>query len=381
MRRLLATGLTALIPLALTACSDTADPHSGAAVTKTALADARASVETYYAGTLTEPATDGPAPKAGVKVALISCGQISAGCAVPAEAAQKAAEELGWSLSVYDGKLDPTSFNRGIREAVAEKVDAIILDSIDCGPVSQSLKLAKAEGIKIYGFYAFDCDDPAYGGEAMFDGSTDYGQPFGTDYAALSRSVGKVMADYAIAKTDGKAQVLEFTLGDIVFSKYVKEGFEDRLATCGGCKIVADVPYVGADLGPALTGKAQSALVANPTANVVVVPVDAAAGFMAPAIAAAQARRDLLAIGGEGLAPNRALIENAKGQDVALYSPPEWMGMAALDGVNRILQGQPVGVSGLGQILVDREHNLDPDGTVPLPVDYEAAYRKAWGLR
>jgi hypothetical protein len=36
--------------------------------------------------------------------------------------------------------------------------------------------------------------------------------------------------------------------------------------------------------------------------------------------------------------------------------------------------------TGIGIQLVDRDHNLTPSGAVPSTVDFEAIYKKAWGV-
>ena len=318
----------------------------------------------------------------GIKVALISCGQVTDSCAAPAAAARDAARRLGWDLSVYDGKLDPSQWNAGIRQAIAAHADAIVLDSVDCGPVRQSLQAAHQANIKVYAFYSFDCSDPAYGSASpLFDGSTNYGGKFGTDYGAFSSSLGEMLADYAIAQTGGRAKVIEFNLGEIVFSRYARQGFERRLASCSGCKVVQAINYVGRDLGPPLTAKAQSALLQHPDANVVVTPADVGAAFVAPAVKQLARKRELIALGGEGLRANLDLIRNDSGEDMVYASPPEWIGWAAIDGVNRLLHDQEVAPSGIGGLLIDRDDNLPPAGqTVTPKVDFRAAYATAWGL-
>ena len=364
----------------LGACSASGGGSTGT-TDASVLAAAKAGVARDFKGTSTSPPTTGPTPKRNVNVMVISCGQITDACSVPAAAAQAAGRSLGWNVSVFDGKLDPTVFNQGVRQAIATHQDAIVLDSIDCGAVRQSLIAARSAGIKIYAFYAFDCNDPAYGGgPKMFDGSTVYAQPYGSNYANLAKAIGAAEADYAIARTNGKAQVVEFTLQDIVFSSYAKKGFEEELAKCGGCRVLGNVTYAGPDIGPPLTAKAQAAFLRYPSANVSFAPVDSGAAFIAPAVSQFKASRSIVALGGEGLAANIGLVRTDRGQDLASGGGAQWIGWSAIDGVNRLLNGQAPVSSGIGILLVDREHNLPASGPVRNPIDFAAAYRQAWGL-
>src|SRR5919108_492939 len=85
----------------------------------------------------------------------------------------------------------------------------------------------------------------------------------------------------------------------------------------------------------------------------------AAPGCAVPAaVAAAKASgRKVILTGGEGLAPNIALIKKGV-QDFAAGVPTGWVGWASIDGVSRMLDGQPQVDEGLGNGAVDRTHNL-----------------------
>jgi len=51
-------------------------------------------------------------------------------------------------MNIFDGKLDPSSYSTGIRQAIAAKVDGLILDAIDCSLVKQALVEARAAKVK-----------------------------------------------------------------------------------------------------------------------------------------------------------------------------------------------------------------------------------------
>jgi ribose transport system substrate-binding protein len=101
-------------------------------------------------------------------------------------------------------------------------------------------------------------------------------------------------------------------------------------------------------------------------------------------VAAAKASgRKLLLTGGEGLAPNVALIRK-RTQDYAAGVPSAWVGWAAIDGVNRMFAGKPQVDEGIGNQAIDTTNNLPTktpyyDGNAKSQ-DYQSVYRKIWGV-
>src|SRR5688572_4388792 len=91
---------------------------------------AKANLDKAYAGTNAEPPTSGPKPERGKNVWVISCAQSLESCARGSAAEKAAGRELGWKTTIFDGKADPATFNSGIRQALADKADGIILNGI-----------------------------------------------------------------------------------------------------------------------------------------------------------------------------------------------------------------------------------------------------------
>ena len=72
-----------------------------------------------YKGTYTAPPTNGPPAQKGKNVWIISCGQASESCSVPADAAQQAGQMLGWKVTLFDAQLNPANYTVGIDKAIA----------------------------------------------------------------------------------------------------------------------------------------------------------------------------------------------------------------------------------------------------------------------
>jgi ribose transport system substrate-binding protein len=345
------------------------------------LAASQAEVDRAYKGTERQPPSQASKPAPGKKVWIISPGQIGESASIPTTAAKEAGEAIGWKMTICDSKLDVANFSLGIRQAVAARADGIILHSIDCPLVKQALNEARAAKVKVLAYYSLDCDDPNVKGQPLYDGSVNFGTQFG-DYAALTKAWGAAKADWVISKTKGRAKVISFKEDELLVVKYIREGFEERLAQCKSCQIVKTVDFTLADLGPKLQQKAQGALLQHPEANAIHVPYDSAMLLGISAALLESGRNDKIeAIAGEGFPSNIQLIRDNKGQDAANAFPSKWTGYAAIDSLNSLFHGQKPQDSGIGYQLIDREHNLPPAGQGYEPAsDYKAAYKKAWGV-
>jgi ribose transport system substrate-binding protein len=354
------------------------------------VAEAQAAVAKNRQGTDRALPTSAPKPQPGKNIWVISCTQAGEGCSTPAAGAKEAGESIGWKVTVFDGKGSPDEYANGIRSAIANKADGIILDVVDCVAAKSPLQEAHQAGVKVFAFYSLDCDDPlaGSGGQPLFDAQINYES--GKTYAQVTEDLySRSVADYVIAKTGAKAKIIEFTEDDILVGQHLYKGFEKRLNDCSGCTIVKKVPFTLADLVTGkLQAKAAAALTQNPQANVLYSPYDAALTLgIAQATVAAGRTDDLLVTGGEGLTPNVGFVRDNKGQDFVAGAPARWVGWAAIDGINRLLQGQPQVDEGIGYQTLDREGplpkktpyydgNIDANGNPKQ--DYAANFKKIW---
>lgn len=336
-----------------------------------------------YKGTLSDPdSTSRPAVK-GKKLVIISSGQASISSSIPVNAAQAAAKALGWSVSIYDGQLNPANAPGLVRQAVNSGADGIILDAIDCAGVKAPLEEAKKKGVAVVPIYAYDCNDPAAGkgGEALFSSPINYGPEAMKNLGAFAEKYGYAQAQAVIAATGGKAKVVFFNDDTVTVLHYTGKGFLAGMKTCAACSVVANVGFTGLDLGPTLQQKAASVLLQHPEANAVKSPYTAATLLsIAPAVSQSGRSDKVYVMGGEGFQPELDLLRNHQGVDAVMISPSDWTGWAAVDTMNSVFSKKPPALSGLGWQLVDSTHNLPPSGDFVGSVDYKSVYKKAWGV-
>ena len=377
--------------LALTACGGSGGGGAGAETPAEVVSDAKAADAKYREGTDRALPNSAPKPEAGKNVWLISCTESAEGCSAPAAGATEAAGVIGWDLTVFDGKARPDIYANGIRSAIADNADGIILDVVDCVAAKGALQEAKKAGIKIFGFYSFDCDDPILKdpGEPLFDASITYGDLTYPEHAEQVQA-GSVV-DHIIAETEGKAKIIKFEDQDLLIGKHLSKGFDDGIKDCTGCEVVKTVPFSIDDLVTGkLGGKAEAALAQNPQATVIVAPYDATLiGGIAQAVVTSGRKDEILVTGFEGLSPNIGFISENKGQNSLTGLPARWIGWAAIDGMNRLLQDEPQVDQGIGQQTIDSEGpfpkatpyydgNIDQDGNPKQ--DYAANFKKIWGV-
>lgn len=343
------------------------------------VAVAQKNVEQLYKGTYRDPGGEPLSPKPNQNIWVLSCGQALESCAVPAQAATEAGEALGWNVTVFDGKLNPDAYNAGVRQAIADKADGIVVVAIDCRVIYQALEQAHKAGLKIVSLYSIDCNEPPTNGPSLFDAEVIVGDY--TTTAEWASAWTKARADWIIAKTDGKAKVIQIVQDDIQIVAVDNVAFQEEMAKCAECEIVDEVKITVNDLGPSLTQKIQSALLQNPDANAVFAPYDGLIlGGLGAGITASGMAHDLQVMGGELFPSNVEIMRSGSGEeDAANAVSTEWFAWAAMDDMNSVLQGKEPRPSGLGWQLVDMEHNLPEAGQPYVPlIDYQAAYERLW---
>jgi hypothetical protein len=187
-----------------------------------------------------------------------------------------------------------------------------------------------------------------------------------------------MQAEYMIARTDGHLHAVSFAYSDLAASLIVTAGFKSVIDRCATCTDT-EVPFTVAEAGSSLQQKAEQAFLQNPNANYVRVDSD---GTLLNGVYAAVAasHRNLHIMASEG---QTAVMDLARqGVDVAgIGIPVPWFGYAGIDILNRLFHGQqPVRGEGPGLQVWDRSHNLPPSGSYRPPIDFRAAFLKAWGV-
>ncbi|MDF2052231.1 substrate-binding domain-containing protein [Arthrobacter sp. Cr_A7] len=378
-------GTFAILLVALLTASGCSGPSGSdvrQAFDEAALSSASQSIDALRAGNYEEPPSEAPTPVKDANIWIVSCGQMSAGCAGISAGAQEAASSLGWEANLCDGKLDPGAMSACVRSAITAGADSVVLAGIDCQAIQQPLLEARTAGVETVGVLAFDCDSS--GGEPLFSAST----KFTTQYPTLKEwadASGRARADWVIDATSGNAKAITLFALSSTITTVQNDAFVKRIQECSSCSVSEGVALSDGDLGGGqVRAKFESALLKSPEANAVATPADTFFLLgLETAITGSGKSDSLHTIGGEGNGQNLDFIAKNQGEDATLAVANGWLGYAAVDTAIRVLAGQPGVTQGIGFQLVDKDNVADVTlaGHYNPPVDYIAAYRKAWGLQ
>jgi len=373
--RCIAGALVVLSLVAVTGCGDddTASTSSGTAAETTATrngsSELQANLEARYEGTFKPIPTSSPPPKPGVNLWVISLNEASPGVRIATESIVDASKVLGWKTRVVDTKGAPPAATAGIKQAIADKADVIVLNVIECGVVEAAVKKAKAAGIIMAGTTAADCDAPNVGHEALLD------------VVAGFHELAEFHVDWALAQLNGEpGKILTLSQTDydglVVHDKEFADGIKEA---CPDCEVVR-VPFVYSDLNQQLKGKVQAGLVKNRDAKMMLFPYDATLALGGAAGIQGSGRvGELKVMGGECSAASVDLIHSGV-VTACVGNPYGWLGWQLTDNVNRLLNDEPLAEASAGQQLVDKEHNQPPKGQdYDGPgIDYAAEFKKIW---
>jgi len=375
---------TRILPLVLTAAVLLGIRTSAVAAPRATDASSglrRAQVATQRAFKGTSTNVD-PTPRHAVKgkrVVVISAGQSSISASVPTDAAVNALHAIGWHAEVYDANLTPANYAPLVRQAIASGADGILLITIDCRAVQQPLREARAKGIAVIGVGAFDCDDPHGGGarRGLFSAQISFG-PRGADLGALVSRYGVDQANYIVAKSKNRAKVIDIQDPEFTTLYYTDRGFRNAIARSGGSQIVGTVQLTSADfVTNKVVPKIQAEMLRHPEANWIRSPYTYTTTLgVVPALGGKQT---IDVMGGEGFEPELDLIRTGRITAVNIFSS-EWAAWAGVDTMNSVFLKEAPVDSGLGWVMADADHNVPASGPYRPAIDYQAEYRKAWGV-
>lgn len=333
----------------------------------------------FTGGYFSEPPAESPDPQTGKDVWVVTFGANCESCQTWIKNIQEAGKLMQWKTRVYDGKFTPARYVDGVRQAIAAKADGIILVAVDCAAVKAPLEEARAAGIKISAIESADCNDQDPSAEPLFDATVIYnvGDKPGS-FTDFQRSLGASQADLLAVNTKGKGKIIGFKNTDAFVSVLEWDGMIAELEkVCPDCEIVDQVDFIIADLAGRLRQKVEQSILRNPDAEAMVLPFgDALIGGPSEGIAATG--RDLLVVASAQTASAMELVQAGK-LDAGYALATDWEAWAGVDGLNRLFAGEKAEPSGIGLAMVDKDHNVR-EGGYKAPVDFAAAYKKAWGV-
>jgi ribose transport system substrate-binding protein len=287
------------------------------------------------------------------------------------------AARVGLKVIDYPNQGERTQWIQGIEQAIAQKVDAIVLSGGTIGPIyfkEQAAAAARA-GIPIVTVVDRDLTQDAEPNTAAR-----VGQP----YAAAAR----LDADWIIKQSRCHANVLMITSNELIAGDINSKAAQDEFDKhCGdGCKTRSvNVPL--SEWGTKIGTTTQAQVSSNPDLNYVFPLYDAMSQFVVPAIQLGGGIAKVKVATFNGTPGILRMIQTGNTVEMIVGENEAHLGYAAMDQAMRVMtDARPIGDGNYGiPLRVFDDANVDETG---IPPRYGAGYGdewrdgflKAWGL-
>jgi len=282
------------------------------------------------------------------------------------------AKEVGFEFMEWENQAQPAQWVQGVEYGINQKYDLIeLLSGADPRVLGPQIDAAKAAGIKVISTHVsgFEQTIP----------SVD--ENLAIDY----RKAGRLLADWVIWKTGGKANVLVLSSDEIQSSASMIGGIKDEFATKGGagCKqtfVNVSLP----DWSTKIQQSVQSAIIKDPTLNYVIPIYDSMSQFVVPAIETTHSSDQVKIVTFNGTPFVLGLLQQGK-VEMDIGENLDWVSHAIADDEMRLLGGLPwVKNENIPFYLWDSS-NVANAGNPPRQSTgygdaYKAGYDQLWGL-
>jgi ribose transport system substrate-binding protein len=287
------------------------------------------------------------------------------------DAMQRVANEVGFKLIRWENQGQPTQWAQGVNQAINQKVDLIdLVGGTDPRVMVPQVEAAKAAGIPVVASH--------YSGFEQEIPYATHGVPI--DYF----EAGQLLVDWAVVETEGTMNgLLVYSTGPLSTDSMMA-GIDEEMSKCPDCKLLKKNVLV-TEWATRLQPTVQSALLADPTINYIIVMYDSMSQFVVPAVEITGAQDRVKIDAFNGTAFVLGLVQQGKVQ-MDIGENLDWVGHAIIDAEMRILCGlEPVKDPKIPFYIFTQENAFDA-GTPPEPSKgygdaYLDGYRKLWGLK
>lgn len=338
-------------------------------------ADDPAAAVARYAGPQTtwQGPTSAPAPQKGKLIVYLSGDEQNDISREYGQYMLQAAAQLGWKLTVIDGKGSPATWVAGLNQAIALGPAGIAIFA-DAKSLQGPIRAAAEKGIVVIGLHAASLPGPQPDLHLFVNIQED------------PREIGKAEADWAIVDSKGAAHVVIVTHNEYQIAATKSGATREAIQACGGCKVLDYVNFPASEVAQRMPQLTTSWVQRFGVPLYVTSVGDNALDFAVPSLRASGVSPDQVKlIGADG---NRSAYERIrKGgqyQTVTVSEPIELQAYQAVDEFNRAFNHAPP--SGFVQppYLVTAQ-NVDAAGgqrNLFVPENgYKAHYLKIWGVQ
>lgn len=291
---------------------------------------------------------------------------------------QNAADAIGWELRVIPS--DPFRPAGAVQQAIDQRVDYIFMTGAPMALIAEQLAAADAAGIPVLSCYG--TDEP--GGR---DGARNRGlyAQCGDQTSAIDD--GRLLADWAIGDSDGRANILSVNIPDYPILVALEQGLEDQVtARCPDCKVTRLGVTVDDLAGGRVAQAVASKLQADPS-------IDYVFFAMSDLLTGVHDTLEGAGLGDQaqlfGLDFNEANLQaiEAGEQSIAMGLPKEYSAWLTFQFAAELAENGEItderGLANLPRILVGRDdaaQYVETRAQWPGPVGFQDQFKALWNV-
>jgi ribose transport system substrate-binding protein len=283
------------------------------------------------------------------------------------------AEELGFKVQEWQNQGQPSQWAQGVEFAVRNGFNVIdLISGVDPKTLEPQIRAANKAGVKTMTSHFYDPSQP-------FNPLVAASLPVGFN------TIGKLLADWAIMRTQGNAQIVVIKSAEVPPTEPLMRGLREELAKyCPRCKIVNEINTGVTEWSTKIQPSVQSTLLAHPEVNFIIPIYDSMAQFVVPAIQITGRRGKVRVATFNGTPFVLDYVRNGD-VDMDIGESLDWIARATVDGYLRALCGLPVPKDiGVPFYIFDasnvKEAGVPAQFDAGYGKDYAAGFRKLWGL-
>lgn len=289
------------------------------------------------------------------------------------KAMRQIAKQIGFKFTEWSNQGQPIQWVQGVNAAINQRVNLIdMLGGTDPAGLQPQIKAARARGIKVVASHLYGTDQtpaPNLSGVIPFP----YNQ------------VGRLLADWVILRTRGKADVLVIESKEIIPTSTYMNGIAAEFKTrCGPSCTFRIVNAAVPDWSTKIQPQVQAAIIKDKNLNYVIPIYDSMSQFVVPAILLTRAtgRVKIVTFNGTPFVlgfVQQGSVEMDAGENL------DWIAHAILDQEMRIIGGLPAVKDEHIPVLIFDKSNANTAG-IPPQINkgygnaYVDGYNRLWRL-
>ncbi|MFC6486566.1 substrate-binding domain-containing protein [Nitratireductor sp. GCM10026969] len=261
------------------------------------------------------------------------------------EGAQKAADEAGVKLVIFNANNDPAEQNSAIETYIQQGVDGLAVVAIDVNGIMPAVNQAAEAGIPVVAIDAILPDDGPQKAQ------------IGVDNGAAGADMATHFLDYVKANMDGKAKYGVVGALNSYIQNVRQKGFEEVVDAADGIEKAGVVD--GQNIQDTALSAAENLITGNPDMNAIYATGEPA---LMGAIAAveSQGKQEDVKIFGWDLTAQAIAGIDAGYVTAVIQQDPAAMGAAAVEALNTLSGGGEVDETISVPVTIVTKENVDP---------------------